>query len=161
MASKEKGTDATIGPDMEEGHTPGTITLISRLSRLVYRRSAEVYLGIHLKYLHVLTFLGERESVPQQALCEYLHVDANYVVLMLNELEASGYVERRRDPADRRRHIVAITDEGRRAAARAEEGMEQLEDRILSALSPEDRATLRGLLSRALDGATRVLDVKP
>jgi len=61
------------------------------------------------------------------------------------------YVERRRDPTDRRRHMVDITDEGRAALERGERAQESLEDQILAGLSDEERATLRSLLSRALD----------
>jgi DNA-binding MarR family transcriptional regulator len=145
---------------MEEGRAPGTITLLTRLSRVVYRRTTNVDLGMHLKNLHVLTYLRDHEHAPQQGICEYLHVDANYVVIMLNELEAAGYVERRRDPQDRRRHIVDITPAGREASQRAEAGLEALEDQVLGALSPEERTTLHDLLSRALDGASHPMDGK-
>jgi DNA-binding MarR family transcriptional regulator len=80
-------------------------------------------------------------------------VDPNNLVLMLNELEDAGFLVRRRDPDDRRRHIVELTDEGRRAIERAEAGMESIEDEVLAALSPAERRTLRTLLDKALDGA--------
>ncbi len=63
---------------------------------------------------------------------------------------SKGFVERRRDPADRRRHIVAITDEGHEALQRAERAMESLEEEVFGGMSPEDREALRGLLLRAL-----------
>jgi DNA-binding MarR family transcriptional regulator len=70
-------------------------------------------------------------------------------VLLLNELEDLGYIERRRDPADRRRHVVELTDAGRVALERAERAQEGLGDELFAALSDEERATLRSLLSRA------------
>jgi DNA-binding MarR family transcriptional regulator len=71
-------------------------------------------------------------------------------VLLLNELEDMGYIERRRDPADRRRHVVDLTDEGQAALERAERAQESIGDEMFAALSDEERATLRSLLSRAL-----------
>jgi DNA-binding MarR family transcriptional regulator len=65
-------------------------------------------------------------------------------------MEEMGYVERRRDPADRRRHVVDITDEGRIALERAERAQETIGDELLSALSDDERATLRSLLSRVV-----------
>jgi DNA-binding MarR family transcriptional regulator len=62
-----------------------------------------------------------------------------------------GYVERRRDPADRRRHVVDLTNEGRKALERAERAQEGLEDQVLAGLSADERATLRSLLARALE----------
>jgi MarR family transcriptional regulator, temperature-dependent positive regulator of motility len=74
-------------------------------------------------------------------------------VLLLNELEELGYVERRRDPTDRRRHVVDITDERRLALERGERAQESLGDEILAGLSDEERTTLRSLLSVALNPA--------
>jgi DNA-binding MarR family transcriptional regulator len=87
--------------------------------------------------------------MTQSSLCSAMNVDANYMVLMLNDLESSGYVERRRDPADRRRHIVELTSAGHEAIARAERAMDDMEDDVLGSLSTEERATLRDLLDRA------------
>ena len=78
---------------------------------------------------------------------------ANNFVLLRNDLEDRGYVERRRDPADRRRHVVVLTDEGRDALERAEEAQESLGEEMFAALSDEDRATLRSLLSRVVEPA--------
>jgi DNA-binding MarR family transcriptional regulator len=69
---------------------------------------------------------------------------------MLNDLEAAGWAEPRRDPDDRRRHTVEITAGGRKALARAEQALDGLEEDVLGALSPDERATLRELLTRAM-----------
>ena len=66
-----------------------------------------------LKAYMVLTNLRDG-ALPQADLCASMQMDANNTVLLLNDLESKGFVERRRDPADRRRHIVAITDAARR-----------------------------------------------
>ena len=54
---------------------------------------------------------------------------------------------------DRRRHLLAITPAGRGALERAEHAQESIEDEVLAALGPDDRAALRDLLRRALDEA--------
>jgi DNA-binding MarR family transcriptional regulator len=133
-------------------HT-GTIVLLTRLARVVYRSSTEDLLGIKLKELAVLAYLRDFGRVSQAALTEALCTDANTCVLILNELESPGYVERRRDPADRRRHLVEMTHAGLAALERAELAQATIEDDVLAALAPEDRETLRSLLRRALDGA--------
>jgi DNA-binding MarR family transcriptional regulator len=60
-------------------------------------------------------------------------------------------VERRRDPADRRRHIVDITEPGLAALEQAESAQGSIEDEILGRLSESERATLRQLLVKALE----------
>ena len=77
------------------------------------------------------------------------HRLSSYVVF-LNELEAAQFSIRRRDPDDRRRHIVEITASGRRALERADRARETLEDEVLKALSAEERRTVRRLLERVL-----------
>jgi DNA-binding MarR family transcriptional regulator len=136
---------------METVNASGSIVLLMRLARVVYRRSTKELLGIHLKELATLAYLRDHEEASQQALTQALMLDANSCVLLLNELESSGYAERRRDPDDRRRHIVALTAAGRQALERAERAQESIEDEVLAALGPEDRAALRTLLSRALE----------
>jgi len=131
---------------------PGSIVLLTRLARLVYRRSTEDLLGIRLKELMALAYLRDHAQASQQALSEAMHLDANNCVLLLNELEGSGYATRQRDPTDRRRHIVELTDAGRHALEHAEQAQQTIEGDVLGALSASERATLRDLLSRALEG---------
>jgi DNA-binding MarR family transcriptional regulator len=79
-----------------------------------------------------------------------MHLDPNNLVLMLNEVEKAGFVERRRDPEDRRRHIVELTAAGQRALVRAERGMQSVEDEVLSALNQKERVDLGKALAKAL-----------
>lgn len=130
--------------------TPGSMVLLTRLSKQVYRRSSEELLGIHMRLLMALSYLRDHEPAHQQGLAEALCMDANNVVLLLNELEDLGYVARRRDPHDRRRHLVELTDSGRHALSSAEHAQEQIEEDILGVLDHSERATLRELLMRAL-----------
>ncbi len=130
--------------------SPGTVVMLLRLAKVIHKRSTDERLGIKLRQLMLLSYLRKGAPAPQQQLCESLWLDPNNCVLLLNELEEMGYVERRRDPADRRRHMVDITDEGRVALERAERAQEEIGDELLSALSDEERATLRSLLSRAV-----------
>jgi DNA-binding MarR family transcriptional regulator len=134
-------------------HAPGTIVLLTRLAKVAFRRSNEAELGMRLRLHVALSFVSDHDGASQQALGEALCVDANNLVLLLNQLETEGLVERRRDPLDRRRHLVHITGEGRRALDRAERAQEHVEDDVLAALEPSERATLRDLLARALESA--------
>jgi DNA-binding MarR family transcriptional regulator len=129
----------------------GSIVLLTRLSRLIYRRVTEDVLGMRLKAYMTLSSLRDG-PVSQSDLCITMHLDPNNCVLMLNDLEDAGHVERRRDPVDRRRHIVEMTPAGHKAMLHAERAMESLEDDVLGALAPEERDVLRGLLDRALAG---------
>ena len=133
--------------------SPGSLVLLTRLSRLVYRRATEEVLGMRLKQFVALTSLHHYPGVGQRQLGDMLMLDANNCVLLLNDVEAAGWAERRRDTEDRRRHVVDITEAGREALFRAERALDGLEEDVLGDLSPDERETLRDLLSRALAAA--------
>jgi DNA-binding MarR family transcriptional regulator len=138
--------------NMDENPSTGPILMLTQLSRLVSRQSNPELLGLTLKELAALSFLRDFDETTQQTLTDGLCIDTNYTVLLLNDLEAADYVERRRDPTDRRRHIVTMTEEGRQALHRAEAAQQTLEDEILAGLNGEERAKLAHLLRKALDG---------
>ena len=129
----------------------GTIVLLTRLARAVYQNSSVELVGMNLRNMVVLAYLRDHPGVSQQAMTEHLSMDSNTGVLVLNDLEDLDYVERRRDAADRRRHIVEITEAGLEALERAEAAQESIEEEILRGLSQGERAELRRLLSRALE----------
>ena len=148
-----------MNPATKTPQTGGTMGLLSQLNRVVYRRATEDALGIKLKQLIALEILARNEGCLQQELGATLMVDANNCVLLLNDLDERGYVERQRDPRDRRRHIVVITPAGLKALAKAEEELEALEGEVLVNLDQADRDQLRDLLARAMVGQDASIDV--
>jgi DNA-binding MarR family transcriptional regulator len=131
--------------------TRGSMVLLTRLAQEVFRRSTEDVLGITLKQYMLLRNLRDHEGAqPQQTLCGSMHMDPNYLVLLLNDVEEAGLVERRRDPDDRRRHIVELTSAGQTSLERAEAGMQAVEDEVLSDLSAQERVELGRMLTKAL-----------
>jgi DNA-binding MarR family transcriptional regulator len=137
---------------MNPATATGTISFLTQLSRVVYRRATEDVIGMRLKQLIALDHLRDNTSCLQQGLGQMLMLDPNNCVLLLNELDERGYVERRRDPEDRRRHLVEITPDGLAALAEAERKLETLEDQVLGNLSGSERSQLHDLLAKALDG---------
>jgi DNA-binding MarR family transcriptional regulator len=73
------------------------------------------------------------------------------VVGLLNELEERGLIVRRRDPADRRRHIVELSATGAGELCLAQARLSRVEDDLLAVLSVAERATLYRLLAHAVD----------
>ena len=137
---------------MDKGADTGLVALLTQISKALHRRTTEELLGMRLKQFMLLGYVLDHGGVSQQELEKALLIDANGVVLLLNELEAAGFSVRRRDAHDRRRHLVEVTESGRVAVERAEKARESLEDEILADFSPEERAALRKLLRRVLEG---------
>jgi DNA-binding MarR family transcriptional regulator len=134
----------------------GVIELLTQLTKAFHKRTSEDVLGMRLRQYMALSKVRDHPGISQQELAEVMLFDPNAVVLLLNELEDLGYSVRRRDPEDRRRHIVELTETGRQALRRAEKGRASIEDELLRGLTAEEKATLRSLLTRALDGLVRV-----
>ena len=92
----------------------GPMVLIPRLAKKQnpLRRSDEALLGMHMRDLIALSYLRDHDGAPQQDLADVMTMDPNNVVLVLNDLENRGHISRRRDPNDRRRHRVELTQAG-------------------------------------------------
>ncbi|MDQ1569318.1 MAG: hypothetical protein QOF96_4198 [Actinomycetota bacterium] len=128
------------------------LPLLDHLAR-VGRRAAETSMspgGLRPRHLIALKLLSERGPASQQSLAEALSLDPSNVVGLLNELEERELITRRRDPNDRRRHIVELSHLGEDELALAYVRLSHVEDDLLSALSTEERATLYQLLVRAV-----------
>jgi len=139
---------------VEQGVEQRVLPLLDHLAR-VGRRAAETSMspgGLRPRHLIALKLLSEHGPASQQRLAEALSLDPSNVVGLLNELEERGLITRRRDPADRRRHIVELSATGQDELCLAEVRLSRVEDELLSAPSAEERSTLYQLLVRAVEG---------
>jgi DNA-binding MarR family transcriptional regulator len=104
--------------------------------------------GLSPRHAATLIQLAHAGATSQQGLIEILEADASAVVAILNDLEGDGLARRRRDPADRRRHIVEITTAGKRSVSVVERAITEVEEDAFAELSAAELAQLHALLSR-------------
>src|SRR5262249_49975188 len=64
-----------------------SIPHLTRLSRRVNASATEAALGMNLKQTYMLAALRDQGELPQQELCDLMHLTQNTVVTWLNELE--------------------------------------------------------------------------
>ena len=88
----------------------------------------------------------------QQALAAFVGLDKTTMVAAVDDLVATGLVERRADPSDRRVRLVAVTAEGDRQRARGRDVVLATEADLLGELGAAGQDELRGLLLRLLGG---------
>ncbi|MBL1098384.1 MarR family winged helix-turn-helix transcriptional regulator [Streptomyces coffeae] len=60
-----------------------------------------------------LSVLAEHPGIDQSALAQATAIDRSTMTALLDRLSSRGWLVRETDPANRRRHIVRITPEGR------------------------------------------------
>ncbi|MFE7854514.1 MarR family winged helix-turn-helix transcriptional regulator [Streptomyces sp. NPDC101209] len=106
--------------------------------------------GMRMRYFYVLAALESGLSLSQQDLSRLLNLDPTTMVALVDEMEGAGHVERRRNPSDRRRYILSLTDAGREALERAGHAVDAVEREFLAAVPEADRERLRTLLGELL-----------
>ena len=124
--------------------------LLKRLAWVVKERAGGAFGSTGLSPYHyaVLALLDEQPPETQAMIADALGYDRSHLVGLLDELEKRDLIERRRDPDDRRRHLVSLTPEGKRALGRLRAIVKRVEDEFFAPLDAEQRRTLYDLLSR-------------
>jgi MarR family transcriptional regulator, lower aerobic nicotinate degradation pathway regulator len=139
-----------VGPPKELLST--NTFLLKRLGFAAKDRSQEAFEGTGLNAFHfaVLALLEEDPRETQAVIADALGYDRSHIVRLLDELEERELVVRKRDPEDRRRHVVKLTADGRKALVKLRAIIAKLEDEFLVPLTPDEQAQLHGLLQRLM-----------
>jgi DNA-binding MarR family transcriptional regulator len=127
--------------------------LLRRLGMTAKEQAMAAYGEVGLNPYHhaILAVLEEGSRETQGAIADTLGYDRGQLVGWLDELEDRNLVERRRDPADRRRHIVRLTSDGKRALGKLRAVARRLEDDFFGPLDADERGRLHELLLRLAD----------
>jgi DNA-binding MarR family transcriptional regulator len=123
--------------------------LMIKLGRITMHRFSEALEPYGIRPRHVAALIELRDSgeLTQQGLCGQLHLDPTNLVAILNELEEKGYATRRRDPQDRRRHLVEVSKKGLAVIEKVSEVMDGVEEDLLDGLDASERERFEDLLT--------------
>ena len=137
-------------PRLPEELVASATFLLKRLGFAAKERAMAAYeeTGLHPYHHAVLLVLGEGSRETQGEIADALGYDRGQLVGLLDELEERGFVERRRDPNDRRRHLVRLTPDGKKMLGRLRSLARRMEDEFLAPLSDRERSNLHALLLR-------------
>ena len=127
--------------------------LISEVSRLAHpqltgKLATAGSRGYHYRLLAALQEFG---PASQASLGRHTAMDRSDVAAAVTELVSRGLAGRTPDPADRRRNVISITPAGTAHLGRLEELLADVQDELLTPLSPAERQQLIGLLNRILE----------
>ena len=99
----------------------------------------------------ILRILNSTPGITQQTLASTLGMVASRLVVLVDEMEQRGLIERRENPEDRRRYALHVTEEGR-STLEAIGGISREHSRaLLAGISEQEQRQLATLLERIAD----------
>ena len=102
----------------------------------------------------VLLSLKSQRPDTQRKLAEAVGIREATLTHHLNAMDAQGLITRRRDPANRRVHLVELTDAGEALFHRLRQAATAFDQRLRDGLSDAEIAVLETLLTRLVGNAT-------
>jgi DNA-binding MarR family transcriptional regulator len=136
----------------ERRSSPGLLLAMLGQAAMRRLRAAHAAHDLTPRQFFVLGLLSDHGALGQSELGSALGTDPSILVTLLNPLEERGWLRRERDPADRRRHLVTLTDDGRRGFEQADAAHDEAESALLTGLDEDGRAQLRTLLTAVQAG---------
>lgn len=97
-----------------------------------------------------MAILELEEPVSMGGLAEALALDASYITGIADQLEERGLIERRPDPADRRRKILALTPDGRHLHDELITQLDVSQSPAIAELTETEQVQLRDLLTKVM-----------
>jgi DNA-binding MarR family transcriptional regulator len=138
-----------VSPAANAEHGDGVAFLLAQLGHHAAASFAEQMASIELTPPHagILRAIAAEPGRSQQALSAQLGLLPSRVVAYVDELENRGYVERRRNPGDRRLHALYLTAAGKKLMTKIGDLARQHDRRLTAGLDATERKTLQELLA--------------
>ncbi|WP_341955686.1 MarR family transcriptional regulator [Microbacterium sp. LWH13-1.2] len=131
---------------------PLFVDRLLQIADLFQKDMARAFAGTDLTptRVHLLWVLQHAGPSTQQTLAALCEVTPRNITALVDALEGSGHVRRTPHPSDRRAVLVELTPAAVETMARMQEEHTQLNETLLNAIAPDDRAAVeRGLTAVA------------
>ena len=133
------------------------------LLRKIKVRTAMTAAGLHAGQPMLLEFIARHPGCTQRECAEELDVTAASAAVSLKRLEKAGLVRRSPDPADARCNRLYVTGEGEKRIHLARGALDEMDERMFSGISPEERGHFKALCEKMFDNladeSTRDLNI--
>ena len=118
----------------------------------ILRRYQPLLKELNLTYTQYVTMmvLWEKETVNEKDLVSALYLQANTLTDLLKKLKEKGFVDIRKDNADKRNIVISLTEEGRRLKEKAVQVPKTLAEEHW--LTDEEFMQFKSLLYKLLKG---------
>jgi MarR family transcriptional regulator, lower aerobic nicotinate degradation pathway regulator len=109
--------------------------------------------GITTTQFGAMIILRAKGSLDQTSLSRLVGMDRSTAALVVTKLEASGYIERKEDPHDKRRKNLVLTPAGHAALQKLAGPAESSKDQILSVFNERDAEIFIQLLKKLVNAS--------
>lgn len=155
-APRKNSNEDTAEPYGEEENAQGLDNNIAHLIRRAHQRASATFMAVLANrnltpaQYFALIKLREKGEVSQNLLGRMVAMDPATIQGVVQRLGRHGLIKRVPDLKDRRRMRLHLTDEGIALVDGLHDGIEEMSDKILAPLGPEERSSLRALLKRII-----------
>lgn len=126
----------------------------SRLSRQILADIKEYPLSIPRSQVYLLRLLDRRGPISMSEMANSLGISLSGCTALVDRAVEAGWVERRRDPNDRRVVLVGVSPAGEQALTQIRQTRARILARYLTRLEADEIETLANLLDRAAEAIT-------
>ncbi len=147
--------------ERQEKTTRSESWLLYAVSTIVRKASDRVIapLGLSIAQMPVLVALRDaKQPIMVTELARGLYLEVPSVTTMIDRLCERGLVERADDPQDRRKTLVALTQNGERLAESICEPYRQLHEEMFGVLDDDERENLTALLEKLRDANLHLVE---
>lgn len=113
--------------------------------------------GVEYSVLISVAHLSQAGDVSVRTVADHLHLSGAFVTTVTNKLLAKGLIDKRTDPADRRRLRLTVTPAGRERLAALAPTQRQVNDVEFEGLTAAEFRQLCDLVERLLDSSGRAV----
>lgn len=134
-----------------------TVPWMTRTLHRLYDIEARKILGpenLPIAYWYYLRVLAERGELNQLELSKRVGIASTTAVPALDSMEKRGLVKRNRDPKDRRKYFVTLTDDGRRLFNKLMPVIVRMISDSFDGVAPEDMLTFWHVFHRIAHNLT-------
>ncbi len=134
------------------------LTDTARLLRKLIDRRLQP-LGLSRAQWSILAILSNHEGLSQSQISNELEIEKSTAGRLIDQIEKSGWIERRPIPGDRRLWSIHLTDQARQLLVEVEGVILHSRDEMLCGLSTDQQRYLTDILQKVKSNLSNALDL--
>lgn len=131
-------------------------SIIYRHGRIMHDRAMKQF-GLTGQQMGYLRYINETPGVSQEDLARYLQIDKGAVAKSVRDMVDKGYVERRRNPEDKRAYCLFPSEKAEHICREGKARFAEFEKEITKGLTDEEIEIFEVLLGRVTDNIVKML----